>query len=471
MTTMAAVHPIEAFTVPSDAVFKSGYRLEGSFYGSDGYRAARAMFRSGFELVDLGSRAKVLWFGPFPRIFIDDKQRGVPFLSSSDMMEARLAPDRYVSSLLSRNLDSLIVRENTILISRSGTIGNVAFCGRDFDGVAVTEHAIRVIPNSPSYRGLLYSFLLCPAGQFLIKRSRSGSVVESIYESDVSSLLVPVLPRELRDHLTELVQQVSTLRANGNGLLDQAEAEVQRQSGLPSLADIGRAQRIGSLSSAQIFNLRSDEVFGRENQFGSVRLDATYYDRTATKLRNIILGAGGKELGSVLLGVRNSRLRKRLYVDDPSDGVPMIGGKQLMQVRPSDVNYLSKALTRNLQEETVRTGWTLVSCGGTLGRTLFVHRNFEGWAVSQHVMRLLPDESQVWPGYLYAFVASPYGQIQVAQRSYGSVIPELRDFQFHSIAIAVPKDRGHAIHNIVSQAFDCRADALALENEANWVSP
>jgi type I restriction enzyme S subunit len=291
-------------------------------------------------------------------------------------------------------------------------------------------------------------------------------VVESIYEADVSGLLVPVLPRRLRDHLTEIVQQVATLRSEGNGLLDQAEAEVQRQCGLPNVADISPTQRVDTLSNAQVFNLLSDEVYGRENRFGSVRLDATYYDRLATKLHKVILDAGGKELGSVLLGVRNSRLRKRLYVDDPSDGVPMIGGKQLMQIRPADVNYLSKALTRNLQEETVRTGWTLVSCGGTLGRTMFVHRNCEGWAVSQHVMRLLPDESQIWPGYLYAFVASPYGQIQVAQRAYGSVIPELRDFQFHSIAIAVPPDRGQAVHGIVVRAFDCRADALALENEA-----
>jgi type I restriction enzyme S subunit len=382
------------------------------------------------------------------------------------MMEAKVQPEKYLSKALTRNAERLLVNEGTILISCSGTIGNVSLCTRNFNDLAISQHAIRVIPHRKLDLGLLHAFAQSPAGQFLIKRSRSGSVVESIYEADVSSLLVPVLPRKLRNHLTELVQRVSTLRSDGNALLDRAEAEVQRQSGLPNIADVGGNQRFGSLSSAQIFNLDSGEIFARENQFGSVRLDATYYDRTATKVRTMILEAGGKELGSVLLGVRNSRLRKRLYVDDPSDGVPMIGGKQLMQVRPSDVNYLSKALTRNLQEETVRTGWTLVSCGGTLGRTLFVHRNFEGWALSQHVMRLLPDESQVWPGYLYAFVASPYGQIQVAQRAYGSVIPELRDFQFESIAIAVPRDRGQAVHDIVVRAFDCRADALARENEA-----
>jgi len=97
---------------------------------------------------------------------------------------------------------------------------------------------------------------------------------------------------------------------------------------------------------------------------------------------------------------------------------------------------------------------------------LFVHRNFERWAVSQHVMRLIPNQAEIWPGYLYAFLASPYGQLQVSQRAYGSVIPEIRDFQFYSIAIALPGDRGEDIHDHVVQAFNCRADALSLEDEA-----
>lgn len=465
-TGMSVIHPIEAFAVPSDAVYGSGCRLEGNFYGSDGYRAARAMFRSGFELVEVGSRAQVLWFGPFPRMYVDDPSRGIAFLSSSDMMEARLKPDKFVSSLLSRNLGSLLVHEGTILISRSGTIGNIALCTKDFDRTAVTEHAIRVTPIDRSELGLVYAFLQCPAGQFLIKRGKSGSVVESIYKTDVSSLLLPVVPRRLRDRLTDLVREMSHLRVAANALLDEAESAVQRQCGLPDLASLETKSEPGSLSNARVFTTHSGAVFREQNQFGSVRLDATYYDPLASKLRHRILTSGGTELASVLIGVRNSRLRKRQYVDDLEVGVPMIGGKQLVQVRPSDVSYLSRLLTRGVDEETVKAGWTLVSCGGTLGRTQFVHRNFEGWAVSQHVMRLLPDTSRIWSGYLYAYMASPYGQVQLAQRAYGSVIPELRDFQFNSIAIAMPSDLGEDIDGTVVKAFDARADALALENEA-----
>jgi type I restriction enzyme, S subunit len=466
MTTMSAVHPIEAFTVPSDSVVRSGYRLEGSFYGSDGYRAARAMFHSGFKLETLGSFAAVRWPGIFARRYVQDPAVGIPFLTTSDVAEAKPSRRRYISAALTVGLGGVTVSAGDILVTRSGTVGRVILCTQNHAGVAVSEDALRVLPISDPIRGLLYCYLQSAAGQFLVVRSKSGSVVEHLYEDDLRDQIIPVLPLSLRSALTKLVDDVSRLRVEANRLLDEAESEVQIQCRLPNWIDLDVSREPGSLSGARVFLVSSGEVFGRENQFGAVRLDVTYYHPLAARLREVILGTGGKNLSNVLRAVRNSALRKRLYVDDLSDGVAMIGGKQLMQVRTSDVNYLSRALTRNLDEETVRAGWTLVSCGGTLGRTLFVHRNFEGWAVSQHVMRLLPDESQVWPGYLYAFIASPYGQIQLAQRSYGSVIPELRDFQFNSIAIAVPPDRGRAIHEIVVRAFDCRADALAMENEA-----
>jgi type I restriction enzyme S subunit len=468
MTTMAAVHPIDAFIVPSDAVFKSGCRLEGSFYGSDGYRAARALFRSGFDLQLVGDHAAV--FNPpiFKRVYVEDEESGIPYATGSTVLEARPAKDVFLSRALTDCLDQLSVREGMVLISDSGSIGRTVLATREIDGWVSTNNLIRVISNDRARfsQEFFYTFFVTSVGEYLLTNSTYGSVVEHIDPVHVRETSFPILPHKLRDRLTEIMGRVTALRVAANALLDDADAEVHRQCALPSLSDLQVHSAGYAASSAHIFQVRSHDVFGQQNRFGSVRLDATYYDPLAAKLRKLILGSGGKELGSVLLGVRNSRLRKRLYVDDPSDGVPMIGGKQLMQIRPSDVSYLSKALTRNLQEETVRTGWTLVSCGGTLGRTLFVHRNLEGWAVSQHVMRLLPDESQVWPGYLYAFVASPYGQIQVAQRAYGSVIPELRDFQFDSIAIAVPPDRGRAIHDTVVRAFDCRADAFALENEA-----
>jgi type I restriction enzyme S subunit len=466
ITAMSVVHPIEAFTVPSEAVLQSGCRLEGSYYGSDGYRAARSLFRSGFELNELGTHAIVRWFGPFSRTYVTDPARGIAFLSSSQIMEAKLEPEKYISTALTRDLARLLVKDGMILVSCSGTIGNVALCTSDFDGVAVSQHAIRVIPRDQESLGSLYAFLQSPAGQFLVKRSKSGSVVESIYENDVSTLLIPQLPRRLREHLTNVVREVSRLRVDANALLKMAEAAVQHQCDLPDLATLESSVKADSLSNACVFKTPSETAYRGGNLFGSVRLDATYYDPVAANLRGLILNSGGRELKEVVSNVRRSAMRSRVYVDQASQGVPLIGGKQMMQTRPSDINYISKALTRGLERERVHRGWTLVTCSGTLGRVQFVHRNFEEAVPSEHCMRIVPNEQEAKAGFIYAFLASPYGKVQFSQRAYGSVIPELRDFQFNSIAISVPPDRGEEIHRMVVNAFDHRADALALENEA-----
>ena len=97
------------------------------------------------------------------------------------MMAAKLAPRNFLSTALTPNWSDFWFDEGTILVSCSGTIGNVAICTRDFHQVAVSQHAIRVDPTADIDRGVLYAFLLSELGQFLITRNKSGSVIESIY--------------------------------------------------------------------------------------------------------------------------------------------------------------------------------------------------------------------------------------------------------------------------------------------------
>lgn len=457
----------DIFVRPSSAVLDGALRLEAGFYGSGGYRALQAMGNSGFEINRVVDMAGVRWFGPFSRVYVEDHQAGVPFLSSADIMGTRLEVKHYISKALTPNLQRLLVKNGTILVSCSGTIGNVAICTGDYDGMAVSQHAIRVDPKDDIDRGVLYAFLLSRLGQFLVTRNKSGSVIESIYAADVESLPIPKLPRSLRQYISEIVTLACNLREKANALLTQAEARVQSECGLPAITELAQADQSQKLSQVKTFACSSGDRLGVFGEFGTARLDATYHDPAAVALAKAILSRkDGAMLGNVVASVINSTLRKRNYVDDPADGVPMLGGKQIGQWRPSEIKYLSKAMTRNLATEVVEAGWTLVSCGGTLGRTLFVNRNLEGSAVSQDVMRVIPDSTKLWPGFVFAFLTSEYGQIQLRQRGYGSVIPRLRDFQFNSIAIVTPPDKGKCIHDLVVAAYDARAEAKEAEDEA-----
>ena len=463
---------LESFAASSNEVGAGSHRLEGAFYGDAGYRAKQLLLRAGFSFVDLNELATVYWPGrsysyeEMRRTYVD-KEIGIPLLSTSEMMLARLDTDSNVSRVQKVSLDMLLVQPGSLLVSGSGTIGNTVVVSEDFDGKYVSHHAMRILPLIHESLGTLTAYCQSQCGQFLITRNKSGGVIDTIYEDDLRWLPVPVLPRSLRIELTRLIDQSCALRVRANRLLDEAQEQVQRSCYLPPLKSFVKAPYCESEGNAELFVTSSKARLSGAHGFGEVRLDATYHEPVALAIAKYIRNSkGGTTLGTLLQGVRNSSLRKRIYVDDPAQGVPLIGGKQLIQWRPMGVNYLSRTLTRNLESEKALKGWTIVSCGGTLGRCQFVHRNFEGWAMSQDVMRIMPDTSRVYPGFVYAFLDSPYGQAQIMQRGYGSVIPRLREFQFGSIAIRLPDDKGEAIDSTVMTAFDFRADARAAEDRA-----
>lgn len=459
----------EAFVAASTEVTTGLHRLEGAFYGSAGYKAIQQLRKSGLMLSTVGTITNIQWLGPMARTYVDSKEAGVPFLSSSDMMQAQLVPDKFVSKELTRRLRELLVEPGTILVSRSGTVGNVALCTADHDGIAVSEHAIRVRLRQSSHdlRGVVYCLLQSDLGQYLLTRNKSGSVIETLYADDVGSLPLPQLPLRFRGELTRLIDASCELRVKANRLLDEAQEQMQRSCYLPDLKTFAPQHAFGDGSSAEMFITSARARLSADHGFGEVRLDAKYHEPVALALRNAILGSDtGTELRNVVTQIRRSALRQRTYVEDATLGVPLVGGKELMHWRQAGSKYLSRALTRNLSKEGLEKDWTLVTCGGTIGRTMFVHKNYEGWCASEHIMRIVPDEEMCRPGFIYSFLASPFGQVQISQRIHGSVIPQIRDFEFGSIAIRIPKDNGEAVHDTVVRAFDLRADARASEDRA-----
>lgn len=462
------LRPTNTFAVPSAEAMQGDSRLTADFYSESGYRARQALSRSGFALCAIRTIAATSQPSIFKRCYVDDEAHGVPYLTGAALLEARPPKSAFLSRSRTGNLHELYAQPGTVLITDSGTIGRVVFVTEDYRGWATTNNAIRLHQTQAEWPiEYLYVCLQSELGQYLLTRSTYGSVVDHIEPSHVNAIELPRLPRLLVSELCKLMRDCNSFRVRANSLLSEVDEDVQRACYLPDISDLRPRNRLETAPGPDLFWVRSGDRLSERASFGECRLDASYHAPTAVALAKYIMtNERGSRLEDVVAGVHNSALRKRVYVDDPALGVPMLGGKQLMQTRPNDVKLLSRALTRNLSQEAVKEGWTLVSSGGTLGRTLFVHRNLEGSTVSQDVMRVVPDVRKAFPGFIYAFLASQYGQIQLHQRGYGSVIPRLRDFQFGSIAIRVPKDKGEAIHQKVVQAFDARADAKAKEDTA-----
>lgn len=452
----------DMFARPSSSVLRGALRLEAGFYGSEGYRALLAMEKSGFEIARVGDRAGVKWFGPFSRTYVDDPAAGVPFLSSSEMLAAKLEPRNFLSTALTPNLERLLVEEGTILVSCSGTIGNVAICTREFNGFAISQHAIRIDPREDIDRGPLYAFLLSELGQFLVTRNKSGSVIESIYAADVAGLPLPLLPKALRRELSDSIQRACELRVQANRSLDEAQAAMRKFGQFDSEGN-------STLAVLELIYARHTDLHTSYEGRPRIRLEATFQaqiaNRAASQVRSTGRWAPLRELVTDIPFTGPGSMPGVPKVD-PAEGVPCVTGRDLRLARPRP-SYFVTSRNPIVQAKMIpQQGTTLMMCAGTLGATDYVKGNYEEWAVSLDVIRVVPDSAKLHPGYVYAFLSSPLGQSQVLRHKYGSVIPRIHSRQVAETLIPIPTDRGDQIGWLVDEAFDQRYEAVRFESIA-----
>lgn len=105
-------------------------------------------------------------------------------------------------------------------------------------------------------------------------------------------------------------------------------------------------------------------------------------------------------------------------------GYAFLGGGDIQKADYDSGKYLKKARTPNWEILEVKKGWTLVTCGGTIGDTVFTNNLLAKCWVSQHVMRVIPNDS-IKEGMLYAYLATKYGKLLLTTGTYGSVIPTI----------------------------------------------
>jgi len=416
----------------------------------------------------LNKLASVFGFGPFKRTYIKRSDLGIPFLSSSDILEVDPIPE-----ILSRancpKWSQYQVYRGWILISCSGTIGNAALVRQKWDGWAVSQHAIRIVPNE-GYRGVLYTFFMLPWVKQVVVGLKSGSVIDEIYPEDLRKINVPALSENCIRNLDEKTDSILDLRDSSDKLLSEAVIILLAECNLPNLNDTRlQGTKINQLVVATW--VRSSKFTIEDGSGGQYRLDAHYYNPTAelvvANLKDCRFPV--KPLRDVVKDIFMGGRFKRNYVE-ADHGVPFLSGKNIAQIRPADVKHLTKLQDAEIQPLLLKRGWTLITRSGTIGRTCFIWKNYEDYAASEHALRVIPDESKIDAGYLYAFLSSSYGYEQILRYRHGSVIDEVTNNQLEHILVPCPSPKDQIIiGDMVREAYEKRAEAIQIEDDAQMV--
>ena len=157
---------------------------------------------------------------------------------------------------------------------------------------------------------------------------------------------------------------------------------------------------------------------------------------------------------------------KRNYVDPGEDAVPFLGGANISQLHVVTSKFLSSR-DPNLASLQVEAGWILVTRSGSTGIVSSVPPAWEGLAISEHVIRIVPDPEKLHPAWLQAYLRSSLGQRALARGVFGSVIDEITPEYLASLSVPLPRDESHLRQVVESfdKADEARQEAIAHHAE------
>lgn len=396
----------------------------------------------------------------FTRIYCD-KEFGVPYISSSEMSEIEPPVDsRFISKTLTKNIEQYIIKRGQILVSAAGTVGSIVVATEELDGVAGTSDILRINLDQSKYLGFIYTYLTSSFGANELSNLAYGAIIKRVRGFQLAELKTPIINDSVVGKMNQMIVTALENRDEANRLIKQARSLVLQYNNLPPLSDI-KPETIDPEGEVEIRMTALDE-FTQD-----YRLDAHFYNPTAKMIvENIITKCPKNDnlFNIADCSFRGSR-STRNYVDK-ENGIAFLSGKNIIQIRP-DFKYISKTETTNLDDMLLTEGQILISRSGTLGRTVLIYKNYEGCAASEHLIRVKPNAKIIDSGYLYAFLSSEYGYHQLLRYKHGAVIDEINEDQISQSLIPLPSDeQQNEIGDLVRQAYELRAEAIALEDEA-----
>lgn len=176
------------------------------------------------------------------------------------------------------------------------------------------------------------------------------------------------------------------------------------------------------------------------------------------QLQNVTLDA--------LQGIFKAPRLSPKYVIDKKVGTPYLSSSEILEKNYLDVKAISVEQANLNNKFKVRHGMTLITSSGTIGRTNFASQEIDSWMGSPHFMRVMPDARKIPAGYLYAFLSSRYGNAQIKEGIYGSIIVAIEPEHIASILIPRVGTIEKTIDTLILDASRARQEANMLLKEA-----
>ncbi len=447
-------------TIPISWVEHNGRRLDCNPYMSGAIEAKETIDNLSVIKEPLSQLTEgIIKAGRIPRNWVTNSIHGVPFLSSSDILHADLSNLRLIAKAIAKSKPKLLLKKNTTLITRSGSIGRIAYVRSEIDQMACTEDVLRVIPNEAVIKpGYLYTYLRSNYGIPMIISGTYEAVIQHIEPNHMADLPVPRLGG-IEDQAHVLVQRAADEMSESSSLMQGASNQLLSEAGL-------------SESQNHLYLQDERRLGWAEMSTDAFSLRALSYDPRSQDIWTSIEKIEHDRLGDVVdrNNFEGHIVFKRIDCD-PKYGIMLLGQRNAFHLRP-DGRLISTKSIEGLGLK-VPVGTSLIPCHGTLGEqelycraTLVTERTSQN-AFSGDFYRCIPLKDKIKPGYLFAFLRTRLAFRLIRSMSTGSKQQYQHPIRMAQMPIPRLKNKiEEEIAKKVDRAIYLRDHSLELEDQA-----
>jgi type I restriction enzyme S subunit len=460
------VETLKYASVSIEEVLASKLRLEANVFNVEARKAKEVLRVCKWDIVNLWSENGLIetafYPGRFRRIYVK-KGTGYPMLLPSQMREMKPQATKYISQKTFKQIGNLQVKKHTLLITRSGTIGNCTIVTRWLDGLTMSDDIIRISFKSEFDLGFVYTYLLTDVGRLILATNNYGSVIKHIEPEHLQNVPIPNPSKSIKEKIHNLVLLSYKYRDEANELIEKAEALFVNELRLPPIDEL-KPDFFDKEAEVRTFTVKLELL---DNRF-----ESSYHNPIVSSILDCFLDNAEtiKPMKQLSKDITMPGIFKRIYVGK-EDGVPFLGTNDILEINPRVEKFLSKTGHKKLIEKhlAVKENTILITDRGTIGNVVLIPEYYEkeAWTVSQNSIRIIPESIDI-AGYLYIFLNSSYGKELSKRETYGAVIDMIDPNNAGHIPVPILKNKNvmKEINDLALQANKLRAKAYYKEQEA-----
>lgn len=342
----------------------------------------------------------------FKRVYATMQEERVPYLRPYDIFDYLPGPADFLSKERSDNLETLLVKQGTILQTCSGrNLGPAVLADDYLTGFAFSHDLIRIEVEDETERMTALAYLRTAQGQRAVARDRAGSVIDHLTPTQVGSVGIPDFDPALAASVTRQVRRAGRLRSLARRRLRALQAKAQAVVPMPADPVLRDGYTVDSII------LRG-------------RVDAAFYNPFVSEIRDRLNAAGAPTVGDLAVVEKPGGRYSPRYVA-PQYGEPLLSGRQILQWFPIALKHVAPISFRDVAPYRLQAGSIVYQADGRaeegLGTPSVVTQSRADWLASGHVGRLVAREGVRWGG-LYLGLVTRQGQAQIRASASGSVV-------------------------------------------------